>query len=159
MGHLRKDCPKRKERVRCYRCKENGHIQRNCPRQMQRKVDSASAVVDRRSQDRCLALRATDAVSLPRTYVDVGGYTGRLKAAVDPCSNHSLISVETARSHDIEVMLVHGDCPITAIDGLLLAIIGLAKLTIARDDEFVFCPRSTPSCWWSKVWRRCRPTC
>ena len=56
VGHLRKDCPKRKERIRCYQCKENGHIQRNCPRQMQRKADSADGVVDRPSQDRCLAL-------------------------------------------------------------------------------------------------------
>ena len=140
VGHLRKDCPKRKERIRCYQCKENGHIQRNCPRQMQRKADSANAVVDRPSQDRCLALRAAAGVSLPRIYVDARGCTERLKAAVDSCSNRSLISVETARSHDIEVMPVNGDCPITAIDGSLLAITGVAKLTIARDDEFVYLP-------------------
>ena len=140
VGHLGKDCPKRKERIRCYQCKENGHIQRNCPRQMQRKADSANAVVDRPSQDRCLALRAAAGVSLPRIYVDARGCTERLKAAVDSCSNRSLISVETARSDDIEVMPVTGDCPITAIDGSLLAITGMAKLTIARDDEFVYLP-------------------
>ena len=48
--------------------------------------------------------------------------------------------METARSHDIEAMPVNGNCPITAIDGWLLAIIGVAKLTTARDDEFVYLP-------------------
>ena len=66
---------------------------------------------------------------------------GALKAEVDLCSSRSLISVETARSqYDIEVMPVNGDCPISAIDGSLLATIGVAKLTIARDDEFVYLP-------------------
>ena len=140
VGHLRKDCPKRKERIRCYQCEENGHIQRNCPRQTQRKADSVNAVVDRPSQDRCLALQVAARVLLPRIYVDARGCSGRLKAAVDSCSNCSLISVETARSHDIDVMLVNGDCPITAIDGSLLVIIRVAKLTVAQDDEFVYLP-------------------
>ena len=142
VGHLRRDCPKRKTQLRCFRCKELGHVRQNCPQLRSRKMESANAVVcppTTVSQDRCLALTAKTGVSLPRIYVYADGCDARLRAAVDSCSNRSLMSMGIARANAIPVMPA-GDCPITAIDGSTLKIVGKANLSISRDDEHVHLP-------------------
>ena len=144
VGHLRRDCPKRKTQLRCFRCKELGHVRQNCPQLRSRKMESANAVVcppTTVSQDRCLALtaHAKTGVSLPRIYVYADGCDARLRAAVDSCSNRSLMSMGIARANAIPVMPA-GDCPITAIDGSTLKIVGKANLSISRDDEHVHLP-------------------
>ena len=79
-------------------------------------------------------------VPLPRIRVHADECAERLRAAVDSCSNRSLMSLETARANGIALVQVPDDCPITAIDGSMLAVVGMAKRSISRDDDCVYLP-------------------
>ena len=147
VGHLRRECPKRR-RIQCFSCRQYGHMKRDCPeakpaenriaRGAGRGTSNVTAVSKGAAEDVCVSLVAQSGGSLPKIYVSVGGQ--KLKAAIDSCSNRSLVSTSTAHALGVPVGKPEDVDAITAIDGNSLDVVGVAELTVSRHDDKVYLP-------------------
>lgn len=149
-GHVRRECPKLKrrqqkslERVQCYQCKEYGHYRSNCPQVKagtyhESPQVNAAATTGGKS-DVCLGTVARTGVALPKIFVNVREGNCRLRAAIDSCSNRSLISSGAAAGLACSVLPTDLE-DITAIDGKPVRVVGAVQLCVSRQDDHVYLP-------------------
>ena len=147
----------------CYRCNQVGHLSRSCPQRIKGSETTgpgsllakfskgsasggttAVASAEAKGSGFCLALSARTGVSFPKIKVYVRSCSVPLRAAVDSCSHRSLIALEVAHEHGMSILQVAADCqPITAIDGNVLNVVSVVKLSMSRDDQSVYMPEVT----------------
>lgn len=146
-GHLRRDCPRRRDARKCFQCGQSGHLKRDCPNggNMPRKAEkSAQTAVAaetgcKTSAGKYLGAVADTDVTLPHVYVNVAGCGERPRAAIDSCSTRSLVCQSWLAERDFVVS--PESTSITAIDGLSLDASGKVLLTLSRQDDVVDLPQ------------------
>ena len=146
VGHMRKNCPKRKRGgFVCFFCEQPGHVRSDCPERgawLSRKGRTAAVEEKGASgsgtSDPCL-LTTAQVKQRTALYVDVHK-TGmesedwnRLMAVIDTGSTHTLVSSAHVERADIIRSKESGD-GLVALDGQPLAVIGCVNIRLRRLD-------------------------
>ena len=149
VGHMRKNCPKRKRGgLACFFCEQPGHVRSDCPERaawLSRKGRTAAVEGKGASgsgtNDPCLltTAKAKQRTALPRMYVDVHKIGmesedwNRLVAVIDTGSTHTLVSSAHVERAEIIRSKESGD-GLVALDGQPLAVIGCVNIRLRRLD-------------------------
>ena len=88
-----------------------------------------------------MTTHACGGVALPHVFMHVIGCAGCWSPAVDYCSSRPLLSKKTAEALGVAVQPVTGEAgPLTAIDGMIVQVLGTAHLTMSGEAANVHMP-------------------